>query len=83
MAIWFTSVKMLVSMNSISPSNICALLAKWRYSAASDTSRRAARAAVVMRAACGCSSISARVCRIWVLRSPGLLAMEGTALAQA
>ncbi len=30
MAIWFTSVKMLVSMNSISPSNICALLAKCR-----------------------------------------------------
>ena len=33
--IWLTSVKTLCSMNSIRPSNICALLAKWRYSAAS------------------------------------------------
>jgi hypothetical protein len=30
-------VKTLCSMKSISPSNICALLAKWRYSAASLT----------------------------------------------
>ena len=28
--IWLTRVKTLVSMNSMSPSNICALLAKWR-----------------------------------------------------
>jgi hypothetical protein len=35
--IWLTSVKTLLSMNSIRPSNICALLAKWRYSAASLT----------------------------------------------
>jgi hypothetical protein len=66
------SVKTLLSMKSISPSNICALLAKWRYSAASLTSSRAASAAVVMRSAPGCSSISASTCRICTRRSPGL-----------
>ena len=70
--IWLTSVKTLLSMNSIRPSNICALLAKWRYSAASLTSSLAASAAVVMRSAPGCSSMPASVCRIWMRRSPGL-----------
>lgn len=50
-AIWLTSVNMVCSMNSIRPSNICALLAKCRYSAASETCMRAARAAVVILAA--------------------------------
>ena len=59
------------SMNSIRPSNIWALLAKWRYSAASLTSRRAARAAVVTRSAPGCSSMVASACRICTRRSPG------------
>ena len=71
-AIWLISVKTLCSMNSIRPSNICALLAKWRYSAASLTLKRAASAAVVMRSAPGCSSICASVCRICTRRSPGL-----------
>ena len=70
--IWLISVNTLDSMNSIRPSNIWALLAKWRYSAASLTDRRAASAAVVMRSAPGCSSICARVCRICTRRSPGL-----------
>ena len=70
--IWLMSVNTLDSMNSISPSNICALLAKCRYSAASLTCSRAASAAVVMRSAPGCSSIVASVCRICTRRSPGL-----------
>ena len=32
---------------------------------------QAAKAAVVMRSASGCSSIEAKVCRIWMRRSPG------------
>src|SRR5450631_500203 len=71
----FTSEKSVDSMNSISPSNICALLAKCRYSAASETSRRAASAAVVTFSPRGDSSIVASVCSICSRRSPGLLAM--------
>jgi len=73
----------LVSMKSISASNICALLAKWRYSAASLTSSRAASAAVVMRSAPGCSSMPASTCRIWVRRSPGLGRFLGDAADRA
>jgi hypothetical protein len=51
--IWLIREKTVCSMNSIRPSNICALLAKWRYRAASLTSSRAASAAVVMRSAAG------------------------------
>jgi hypothetical protein len=69
---WLIKVKTLDSMNSIRPSNICALLAKWRYRAASLTDSLAASAAVVMRSAPGCSSICAKVCRICTRRSPGL-----------
>ena len=78
-AIWLIRVKTLCSMNSIRPSNICALLAKWRYSAASLTSSRAARAAVVMRSAPGCSSMVASACRICTRRSPGLGRLRATA----
>ena len=59
-AIWLIRPKTLDSMNSISPSNICALLAKWRYRAASDTASLAASAAVVIFSPFGCSSIAAR-----------------------
>ncbi|CSC18937.1 Uncharacterised protein [Vibrio cholerae] len=53
------------SINSIKPSNIRALLGKWRYSAASDTPTCLASFAVVMREAPSLdSSISARACRI-------------------
>jgi hypothetical protein len=47
------SVKTVCSMKSIRPSNICALLAKCRYSAASETDSLAASAAVVIRSAAG------------------------------
>src|SRR3989338_5312048 len=63
------------SINSISPSNICALLAKWRYSAASESPSFAASAAVVIFSPLGCSSICATVCRICSFLSPGLLAI--------
>src|SRR5450755_1331879 len=84
----FSNEKSVDSMNSISPSNICALLAKWRYSAASETSRRAASAAVVIFSPRGDSSIVASVCRICSRRSPGLLAIafspfSGRQLARA
>jgi hypothetical protein len=65
-----------VSMNSIRPSNICALLAKCRYSAASDTSSLAASAAVVTFSLRGFSSIDASICRICSRRSPGFIAMS-------
>src|ERR1700682_5144978 len=71
----FTIEKSVDSMNSISPSNICALLAKWRYSAASETSRRASSPAVVIFSPRGDSSIVASVCSICNRRSPGLLAI--------
>ena len=58
-------------MNSISPSYIFALLGKCRYSAASDTTSRAASAAVVIFSGFGASSIAASVCRIITRRSPG------------
>src|SRR5882757_3387661 len=64
--------KIEVSMNSIRPSNIWALLAKWRYSAASETSSLAASAAVVTFSPRGSSSMVASVCRIWRRRVPGL-----------
>ena len=67
------------SMNSISPSYICALEAKCRYSAASETSSLAASAAVVMRSHFGASSICARVFRISSLRSPLARGMGGGA----
>ena len=70
--IWLMSENTDCSMKSISPSNICALLAKWRYKAASLTSRRAARAAVVMRSAPGCSNMAASACNTCTRRSPGL-----------
>ena len=56
-AILLTSANSVDSMNSIRPSNICALLAKCRYSAASETSSFAASAAVVIRSPRGASSI--------------------------
>ena len=70
--IWFTRPNTVWSMKSSRPSNIWALLAKWRYSAASLTCNLAARAAVVTRSPPGCSSIWARVCKICTRRSPGL-----------
>src|SRR5262249_33857457 len=82
-AIWLISVNTLCSMNSIRPSNICALLAKCRYRAASLTSSRAARAAVVMRSAPGCSSMVASACRICTRRSPGFGRLRTTAGAAA
>ena len=82
-AIWLIRVKTLCSMNSMRPSNICALLAKCRYSAASLTSSRAARAAVVMRSEPGCSSIVASACRICTRRSPGFGRFRTTAGAEA
>ena len=78
-----TSVKTDCSMNSISPSNIWALLAKWRYRAASLTLRWAARAAVVIRSAPGFSSMEANACRICSRRSPGLGRLRAGAMAGA
>src|SRR6266581_303404 len=72
--ILFTRPNSVCSMNSIRPSNICALLAKCRYSAASDTSSSLARAAVVTFSPFGFSSIRASTCRICRRRAPGLAA---------
>ena len=56
--------KMLSSMKSISPSNMRALLGKWRYSAASETPTWRASAAVVIRLPLSSSSMMANACRI-------------------
>src|SRR4029079_14260821 len=66
----FARVNTELSMNSISPSYICALDAKWRYRAASETSSFSASAAVVIRSHFGCSSICASAFRISSRRSP-------------
>src|SRR5688572_12064523 len=68
--ILLASVKTELSMNSMSPSYICALQAKWRYSAASETSSFSASAAVVILPHFGCSSIWASAFRISSRRSP-------------
>src|SRR6185503_15525614 len=68
--ILFASVNTEVSMNSIRPSYICAFDAKWRYSAASETSSFSASAAVVIFPHFGCSSICASAFRISSRRSP-------------
>ena len=72
-AIWLINVKTACSIKSIKPSNIWALLAKWRYKAASLTPSLEANNAVVTRSAPGCSSICASVCKICVRRSPGFI----------
>src|SRR5437868_3457933 len=71
------SVKTEVSMNSIRPSYICALEAKWRYSAASETPRLSASAAVVIFSHFGASSICASAFRISSFRSPLARGMGG------
>src|SRR3990172_3458452 len=69
-AILLASVKTEFSMNSIKPSYIWAFEAKWRYSAASETSSFSASAAVVIFPHFGCSSIWASAFRISSRRSP-------------
>ena len=68
------------SINLISPSNILALLGKWRYSAASDTPTSRASAAVVIRSPGPDSSIWASACRICSLRDCFLAALACAAL---
>src|SRR5262252_4137586 len=79
--ILLTRLKTVSSMNSIRPSNIWALLAKCRYSAASDTSNSLASAAVVTFSPLGFSSIRASTCRICRRRAPGLGAGMGAVRA--
>jgi hypothetical protein len=69
--IWLTSVKTLLSMNSISPSNICALLAKWRYSAASRHVEPGGQRGGGDALGAGLLQHAASVCRICTRRSPG------------